>query len=228
MKTQLSYPQFYEPMMHAPQVGELLARCISEKAALHLSLEPDKLEFSVASPSRPAVVGPILAGRWRSPLIRGEHQITGALLMAPLLFLIEDLWLPHTSLFTLGRKGKTVANFAMLNIFYAACRREQIVFDDTPAARRSSVAPRARELARVYANVVNAHLNDERLSGDNRLEKILASAHLPVVAYSNPLLEAGAVELRRVAALAYESPVQEAQEDVFKRTRERVLTAYRN
>src|SRR4051812_2352938 len=101
MNVELSYPQFYELMMHVPQVRDLLGCCISERATLRLSLESDKVSFSLGPSPRPEMIGPLLIGRWRSPLLKSGNEFARARLMAPLLFLIEELWLPHKTLYTL-------------------------------------------------------------------------------------------------------------------------------
>jgi hypothetical protein len=200
MQFHLSYARFFAAKEHFPEVDEVLHHCVARKYCLRLSLDAAGVSLSAsgAEQARPVLS---LTGRWRSPLLEGAHQ-GSALLLVPFILLIEELSLPAGSLYTLGRRDQSVADLFMRNFFYAACRSERMTFRTVAESANAAVTDGSRELTQTYLQIARACLKDSVFERGNAPELIVACAHLPVLKFSNPLLEAGAAELRRVSAQA--------------------------
>ena len=226
MQIDISYARFFEHKQHSPNVDEVVHECIARKVSLLVSLGPAGVVLSVHA-SRPTGTTLSLAGRWRSPLLASDYQSAGALVFAPFVFLIEQLSLPHGTLFTLGRSNRSVADFVMRNLFYAACRREKMAFHAAAAPADAETSKGSRDLARTYLWIAKANLKDKVFSRGNAPELILACAHLPLFEFSSALMEAGAAEVRHMAARNEGQCPQREQKRAFMQLRERVLDFYR-
>lgn len=226
MQTELSYARFFAPKERSPQVVDVVHECVARKSSLHLKLSRAGVTLSVDS-SDPQDRLLTLSGRWRSAVLEGEHRSAGALVLVPFVFLIEELCLPHTSLFTLGRGGRWVSDFFMRNFFYAACRQEKMLFHTVPAAPSDAITKGSHDLARTYLWIAKANLKAKVFDRGNAPELILADTHLPLMAYSNPLMDAGAAALRHTAAQAVAADPQRAQKRACLQVRERLVATYR-
>lgn len=201
MQFHLSYARFFEPKQHFPEVDEVLHHCVVRKSSLRLNLDPTGVSLSIPGPEQ-ARKALSLAGRWRSPLLEGAYHGTPALLLVPFVLLIEELCLPSGNLYTLGRGDQSVADLFMRNLFFAACRSEPMTFRTAADSADAAVTDASRELTQTYLQIARACLKDSVFERSNAPELIVACAHLPVLKFSSPLLEAGAAELRRVSAQA--------------------------
>lgn len=226
MQIDISYPDFVDNKQCSSNLGDLLHACISRKLSLQMSLGPTDVTLSVV-PLSPTGRILSLTGRWRSSLLAGEHRQAGALVLAPFVFAIEKMCLPHGSLFTLGRANRSVADFLMRNLFHAACRHEQMTFHSSATQGDPATAKGSRDLARTYLWIAKANLKEKIFERSNAAELILACAHLPLFKFTNPLLEAGATDCRRVAEHIEGPRLPREQKLAFKHIRERVLTFYR-
>jgi hypothetical protein len=186
-----------EPKRLSPGFNDVLQRCLSTRGTMVLRVETGGIIVESDSTDSAAVA---LTGRWRSPLLAGAHSSAAALLLLPFVFLIDGIRLPHDQICTLGRDDRTVADFFMRNLFYAACRNEPFTLLGHPTGVQPTITKTARDLARTFGWIAKALLKDDVFDSPNAPEYILASAHLPLTAFSTPLLRAGAAVLQRAAA----------------------------
>ena len=227
MQTELSYKQFFELKPRSPQVTDLLRDCIVRQTSLRLRLGLTQVTLSVDQVP-PLGRAPTLIGRWRSPLLESEHYSVGALILAPFVFFIEELCLPHNSLFTLGRNDRSVADLFMRNVFYAACQREQMCFLKATADTNTHTTKGSRDLTKTYLWIAKVHLKNKVFDRNNAPELILACAHLPLMEFDNPLIDVGATSLRLISAHTETTNRQNAQKLAFQQVRERILNSYQS
>lgn len=184
-----------QPKRDLPELDALLHRCLSTRGSLKLQLRQCEAVIS-AELSKVPRTAVALAGRWRSPTLEEADLSASVRLLAPFLVRIDGIDLPHHQIYTLGRDGRTVADFFMRNIFYAACRRTPFA----PLLRRandaSTVPPASRDLMRTYGWIAKATLKDSVFQRADASELILAEAHAPLGIFESPLLQAGAAALR--------------------------------
>lgn len=225
MQIELSYPRFFEPKRASPDVDKVLYDCIAHELPLCLNLGASGVALSApcAEHNHNTLS---LTGRWRSPLLESAYSSAGALVLVPFIFLIEHLCLPPRILYTFGRADRSVADFFMRNLFFAACRRERMDFHTPAGNSNAAVTQNCRELARRYLWIAKAYLKDEALSRSHPSELIVASAHLPLLKFSNPLMETGAADLRQVFAEASRNGGVSRQKSAFLQARKKMMAAY--
>jgi hypothetical protein len=226
MQKHLSHKRFFEPKRLSPGVDAVLLACLKHRLALQVDLEPDGVTLS-AVPGGPPQSAFSIRGLWRSPRLEGELSSVGVLLLAPFVFWIEQLKLSHTQLFTIGRADRSVADAVMRNYFHAACRGERMVFSSQPLSPDPGTAKASRQLLRTYKWIVKANLADDIFNAANTDELILASAHLPLPAFSTPLLADGAQTLLHLSAAHQATAPRDAQKQAFRQLREELLAHYR-
>lgn len=190
----LGFQRLMEPKRLSPGFEALLQECVAARGAISLHLQAG--EVAIGAPPAPPS-GIMISGRWRSPSLQGTPDGTGALLLLPFAFLIEGLQLRHDQIYTLGRADRTLADFFMRNLFYAACRRAPFSLKSLDGSAAPGALKAGRDLARTYGWVAKALLKDPLLERPNAPELIMASAHLPLPGMGTPLLQAGAEALRR-------------------------------
>lgn len=200
MQIHLTYASFFEAKQDCPKVEDLLYYCIAHKLSLRVNLCPAGVLLSAPHTGQTHRVLS-LTGRWRSTLLEGAYD-SAALMLVPFILLIEDLFLPPGSLYTLGRGNRSVADLFMRNFFFAACRCEQMTIHTAAVGSNAAVFKGSHGLTWTYLQIVRAYLKDNVFDRSNAPELIVACAHLPLLRFSNPLIEAGAADLRRVSAQA--------------------------
>jgi hypothetical protein len=198
----LGFQRLMEPKRLSPGFDTLLQRCISTRGGISLHLRAGEVVVDVTSGPPTGIA---VSGRWRSSSLQGTPEGAGALLLLPFVFLIEGLQLRHDQIYTLGRADRTLADFFMRNLFYAACRGAPFSLRTLDDSAASGELKAARDLARSYGWISKALLKDPLLDRPNAPELILASAHMPLAGMGTPLLQAGAMALRRCAAAEAES-----------------------
>lgn len=226
MRHELSFARFFEPKQHSPSVDETLRECLSRRATLEVRLGPSSVEVWVDESADDEPM--LLTGQWRSPLLEIPASHTGALVLAPLVFRVEQMRLPHGCLLTMGRADRSVADFCMRNVFYAACRGDSIGF--RVAAQQPTTDDRvraSRDLARTYLRIARGFLNDPILDRANAPELGLACAHVALLEFDSPVMESGAREFRAVSSRLESTHRLLEQQRTFRRVREGVLALYR-
>jgi hypothetical protein len=187
------FQSLMEPKRLLPGFEALLQECVSTRGAISLHLQAGEVVIGATSG---LPTGVMMSGRWRAPALRGTPDGAGVLLL-PFVFLIEGLQLRHDQIYTLGRADRTLADFFMRNLFYAACRRAPFSLKGLDGSAAPGALKAGRDLARTYGWVAKALLKDPLLERPNAPELIMASAHLPLPGMGTPLLQAGAEALRR-------------------------------
>ena len=227
MQTEFSYKQFFELQSCSPQVTNLLRDCIVLQTSLRLRLGLAQVTLSVDQ-DPPLGRAPTLIGCWRSYLLESEHYSVEAQILAPFVFLIEELCLPHNSLISLGRNDRLMADLFMQNVFYAACRREQMFFLKATTDTSTRKTEGSRYLAKIYHWIAKAHFKNKIFDRNNAPELILACAHLPLMEFGNPLMDIGAKNLRLKSAQTETANQLCSQKLAFQQARERILNVYQS
>lgn len=196
-KLKLGAQQLMEPKRLLASFDGLLQKCFRSRGTLLLQLLPDEVVVDVG---RSQTTGLALSGRWRSPALKGTPEGAGALLLLPFVFHVEALHLRHDQIYTLGRGDRTLADFFMRNLFYAACRGAPFTLEALPGSAAPAVVKAGRDLSRTYGWISKALLKDLLLDRTDFAELILANAHAPLPGVGSPLMQAGAAALRRCTA----------------------------
>jgi hypothetical protein len=190
MKIEISYVRFFEPLEKSPEVLEILAHAVRQKLPLKLSIHETGVLLCTGH-VKELNKGIKVAGRWRSQVLAGYSPSVGAHLVLPFVFLINELHFSPEMLFTFGRPTRSVADLFMRNYFYSSCRGEQIFVQAETGKTDATVTKASRDLSRTYLWIVKAFIKDKILERSNVSELILASAHLPTVHFTSPLLGSG-------------------------------------
>lgn len=220
MRVELAHERFFASE-GIPDIEPILARCLSDSMDLHVALTPGGVSVTTLRPESVGGGAIVVGGRWRSNLLDGSYQHPGALLLAPFLFTFREMRLPFRALYTQGRKTRSVADVCMRNYLFAAIRGEPIQFrsdDETGALTRTSA-----QLAKIYLWMTKEYLKEDLLSRPNAIELILANAHMPLLAFSNPLLNGGVSAFQAAAANAHAAVDLKV---AFYQTRQRVMALY--
>lgn len=226
MTIKLKNVDFFKPLENSPEISQLLAFIVTHKLALGIKIGSNDVTLS-SEHNEKLNDGICLVGRWRSPLLASNSLNSNALLLIPFVFLIEELYFPRNEIFTFGLSKRTVADLFMRNLFYAAVRRERITFQVATQPKTDTVTNASRNIIEVYQWIAKSYLKDEIFERKNLPELILASAHLPLVRPSNPLLERGLIDLRNIAESndGYDSEAD--QKEAFLFVRQQMLELYK-
>jgi hypothetical protein len=130
MSIKLSYSDFFEDEENNLAFSNVLFDVVKNKSFLSLILEKDNVLIATEQYCSTIKSHIKLHGKWRSSLLQGEYNTVSTLVLSPLLFQIQEIYMPHNSIFTLKKPNQTIANFFMINLFFAAARREISIFSD--------------------------------------------------------------------------------------------------
>ncbi len=191
MPVTLTYSEFFENKNNNLGFRKLLYESLKYNKPITLSLTENNVSLVLDSIRHDTVN---LKGKWRSPLLSGRYQKVGALLLAPLLFHIQEFSLPHSCIYTLGKPYRSIADFFMRNLFYTAIRRESVSFNQADHGLGAGVLENSRLFTRRYLWIIKANLKEPIFDDDNASELLLSSAYIPTVQFSESVLEFGMLE----------------------------------
>jgi hypothetical protein len=219
VKTELTYQAFFGPKQQVTSIDAVLGSCLAQKRSLRVSLLTNSVEIAAVDHNHGSIC---VHGKWRSPVLATRQPGAKALLVAPFAFLIQEIRFPPGTLYTLGRRDRTVADFCMRNYFFAAARKSRMEFQRSDCGNDGQVAKGSRDLAQTYSWIVKTYLKDDLFGNENAIELLLAAAHIPLTRLSNPLLEAGVEEFRLAATQSSQLKLRERKAALLS-TRSRLM-----
>lgn len=226
MTIKMEHVRFFSSLENSPQISQLLAFVATHKMAVGIKFESTGVTLcSVNDEKLNAAI--CLAGHWRSQLFYGSALNSNALFLAPFIFLIEEMYFSRRVFFTFGHPKRTVADLFMRNYFHAAVRREQVTLQLTTQPKTDAITKASRNITDVYRWIAKAYLKDEIFERKNISELLLASAHLPLIRPSNPLLENGLIDLRNIAESKVGYDTEPDQKEAFMSMRKQMLEHYK-
>lgn len=198
MLIDIPYTIFFDQNSKSSSFDAALLECINEECTLRFSLGQNIVRVQAEQEDTPKG-GIELNGRWRSQILASATHSSGTLMLAPFFFWIEEMCIPHSMIYTMGKPHRSISDFFMRNLFFAAGRNDIVNFKDSPLTKGTTLEG-SRQLARRYTWIFKSLYKDPVFGDANVLEMLLANVHLPLFEFENMLLENGAVEYRSKVA----------------------------
>jgi len=183
-------------------VHEKLLGCLKNKACLHVDIHDTYVTLTVDNNFPNNSKNIEIFGDWRSTAIDGRCRSKGAQILSLFLFNFSRISIPYTKIKTMGRKGRTIADLVLRNVFYSILRGERVFYsrgNSTPGVGKFDET--LKIFITNYIWIVKAFFKKESLNSTNLNEKIIYATHLGIDIFKDNLLDTGVKELHEVTLL---------------------------
>lgn len=180
-------------------VHEKLYECLKNKACLHIDIHDTYVSLSVDNKFPNDSKNIEISGDWCSSAIDGRCRSKGAQLLSLFLFNFSRISIPYNKIKTIGRRGRSIADLLLRNVFYSILRGERVYYS------RSIGGTRFDETIKIFRSnyiwIIKAFFKKESLNSTNLTEKIIYGTHLGIDIFKDVLLDAGVKELYAVTVI---------------------------
>lgn len=221
MQFDIPHHQFAAKQENDTRLVEVTAIALSSGASLVLSVEPDYYRISVGKQLQP-LDKLTLTGCWMSEYLRAASVTNRDMVLLPYAFLLRRVELSPTSIFTLGRPYRSVADFFMRNFYTTALCGRAIAVLEYSGTLDSKTLRGAQNLIKTYTWALKSARPEPILERRDGPELILAGLHADLICFESHLLQA-ALNRTRQRVLDNSGKVEGFQQ--FERVRQRVLAA---
>ena len=191
-------PRFFGTSGEVPEFGPVLIDAIDRRGTLSFRLSGGQVRLLAEDGDDDD--GPVLLGRWRSPdMAMLPLETMGSRILTPFLFDVTGIRLHHSQIFTGGQGFRSIADFFLRNMLMAITQGMAVTCQPDANPMESGAGDSLRELRRQYLYLLRAIFADPAFEGRNVPETVdflLANAYLPLLHFSDPLLQQGADALR--------------------------------
>ena len=182
-------------------VCEKLLECLKNKGCLHIDIKETYVSISVDSKFPNGAKNIEIYGDWRTPVIDGSCRSKGAQILSLFLFNFSRISIPYNKIKTMGRKGRSIADLVLRNVFYSILRGERVYFSRGNSEGDNKFDETFKIFRTHYIWIIKAFFKKESVNSINLNEKIIYATHLGIEIFKDGLLDAGVRELYEVTVL---------------------------
>ena len=179
-------------------LSEKLLECLKSKGCLHIDINETYVSISVDREFPNAAKNIEIYGDWNSPVIDGSCRSKGAQILSLFLFNFSRISIPHNKIKTMGRKGRSIADLVLRNIFYSILRGERVYFSRGKSEGGAKFDETFKIFRTHYIWIIKAFFKKESVNSINLNEKIIYATHLGIEIFKDGLLDAGVRDLYEV------------------------------
>lgn len=206
-------------------VHKKLFECLKSKACLHVDLHDTYITLTVDSIFPNDSKNIEIFGDWRSSAIDGRCRSKGAQILSLYLFNFSRISIPYSKIKTMGRKGRSIADLVLRNVFYSILRGERVYYSRGSLPVGSKLDESCKIFLSNYTWIIKAFFKSNSLSGTDLNEKIIYATHLGISVFKDNFLDHGVKELYQVAvAKTKDRDRAEVSPAEFKKFRNKILS----
>lgn len=222
--TTYSQSEFLDCGDRSAEFDLLLLDCLKQRHTLVLKVGDSSVQIEKV---RPAEAGEALH---RTRIVAETDVVGQALpklgsrLLLPVLCSVAHLELPAKHVYALRSFNRSIADFFMRNMFYAICRNSDAEFELVPSEGPPSQL--GTEFSKRYLWVMRAALDDENLKRRDFAERLLLNTHIDCLSFKDPLLAAGARDIRKNLTNGTHRQQADGLSAAFLQTRQKVMSHF--
>tara|TARA_B110000238_G_scaffold92512_1_gene101182 strand:+ start:126 stop:773 length:648 start_codon:yes stop_codon:yes gene_type:complete len=181
----------------------LLLNVFREKAGLRISFSSAGVELSVTNQTASMVIGAGKDQKIRQVALSADPNI-----LLPVALNVSSIELPHSSILFSGRHGGSIGNMILLNVFSHLLRKKKIFIEQNES--------QLSDFSNQYFYFLRWLFPNSFSREENEYERSKLNLIIPLICFSDPLLEESARRIRLICASVHEKVIHaERTEDLL-------------
>lgn len=197
----INHPELKAAELTETGVHEKLYECLKNKSCLHIDIHDTFVTLSVDNKFPNVSKNIEFFGDWRSSAIDGRCRSKGAQILSLFLFNFSRISIPYNKIKTMGRKGRSIADLLLRNVFYSILRGERVYYSRGSSPGGAKFDETLKIFRSNYIWIIKAFFKNDSLNSTNLNEKIIYGTHLGINIFKDGLLDAGVKELHQVTLI---------------------------